>query len=381
MIKNLAKFSGLAAFAAIAATASAEVKLNDYLSIDGYATAAARVTEGTTTDSGFVNGSNQVQIENNCRTDNSGKLALNGKYQDFTAKVSGLLQNGDNYQFPGDQFGTSHNFGLLDYYVTYKNKSLYITGGKFFSFLGYESFDSPKNAFISHSLVGLYSNYGTGVKIEYSTEKYSTGFSVRDSNDGAPKWLLGDGKFYQGDGDFSNNLGYEAYFLYKGIEKFQIFTGIGYEETNINLGTLTNYDIWVSYDITDKLKIALEGAYMRSPTVGFDGTSFEYFGSVRNVYSGNLIATYSITSALSISTRVGSSYSGKEEVENPLNSRSKTRYMDYGMASSYAFTRNFSLKAEVVKNTYDHESHFPGGLIINQDSTKFTYALQAVIQF
>lgn len=380
MIRNLAKISGVAAFAAIAATASAEVKLNDYLSIDGYATAAARVTEGTTSFPGIQNGSNQVQIENNSRTDDSAKLALNGKYEDFTAKVSGLLQNGDNYLYSGAEGFAAHNFGLLDAYVTYKTGDLAITAGKFYSFLGYESFDSPNNAFISHSTTYLQAYYGTGVKTEYTTKDYSTGISVRDANDGAsyiPGHTYG-GKFHQGDYNFGNGLGYEAYFRYTGIEKLQIFVGAGFENPNEPYGSLPNYDLWASYSLTDKLNLALEVACANSFFTSISSgttiaSSGQIFGQVHSTYSSNFIATYTLTDAFSVSGRIGGS---QEDKKGSGVGEEYARGFSYGLASSYRFTKNFYLKSEVTKNESFEHHQFQ-----NNSSNIFSYALQAVVQF
>jgi opacity protein-like surface antigen len=75
------KFTGLAAsVVALASVAQAEVKIDDYLSLDGYATGSATVVEGTT--------AKDKQLLGGGRVWDSALFALNGKYENFTARVS-----------------------------------------------------------------------------------------------------------------------------------------------------------------------------------------------------------------------------------------------------------------------------------------------------
>ena len=339
MIKHLSKISGLAAFAALAVSASAEVKLNENLSVDGYATAAARASEGTA-------GSNQAQIENLGRTDNSAKIALNGKYDAFTSKVSGLLLNGDQVGNADGTTGGGHNFGLLDAYVSYTKDEFVVTGGKYLGWLGYESFDSPNNAFISFSSASYVSPYATGAKVEYIAKAFSTGVSVRDTQ--FADLQNSKREFFKGDDNFGKDLGYEAYFLYTGVEKLKVFAGMGTQSVRGYAGdgsseTINTYDTWVSYDLTNKLTLVAEYASIED-TVD---------------YSWNVLANYAFTADFSGAVRV----TGSEGFQDDNDT------FGYGVASTYVLHKNFSLKAEVTKTEN------------NTSSDVFSYALQGVLRF
>jgi len=344
MIKHLSKISGLAAFAVLAVSASAEVKLNENLSVDGYATGAARVTEGTV-------GSNQAQIENLGRLDNSAKIALNGKYDAYTAKVSGLLLNGDQQSDTNGR--TGHNFGLLDAYVSYTKDEFVVTGGKYLGWLGYESFDSPNNAFISYSSATYSSPYATGAKVEYITKAFSTGVSARDTQ--FVDTLNDKSEFFKGDDNFGKDLGYEAYFLYTGVEKLKVFAGMGTQSVrgyadDSSSETINTYDVWASYDLTSKLTLVAE------------------YASIEDVVeqSWNVLANYAFTADFSSAVRVTGSQGfqgGRAAANNDT--------FGYGVASTYVLHKNFSLKAEVTKTENNKVD----------TSDVFSYALQGVLKF
>ncbi len=318
MIKHLSKISGVAAFAVIASSASAEVAINENLSLDGYATAAAVVTEPSAGKDKVFNDSGRVY--------DSVKVALNGKYDAFTSKVSLLA-------LTGADTGTSDSSGLLDAYVTYKAGDFAVTGGKFLSWLGYESFDTPNNAFISFGSSDYFGNYGSGAKIEYIAKSYSTGVSVRDSLDGS-------GNFQEGDSDFSDELGYEAYFLYTGIEKVTVFLGAGYENTKDG-AEIQTYNAWVSYAVTDKLTLAAEYANKK------DLTSYSWLTQ----------ASYAVSDAVSIAARL----TGKDTTTGEA--------FGYGAASTYTLSKNFAIKGEVTK--FEN----------NTSADSFSYAVQGLFKF
>ena len=326
MIKHLSKISGVAAFAALATSASAEVAINENLSLDGYATAAAVVTEPSP-------GAKDKVLFNSNRLYDSAKVALNGKYDAFTSKVS-------IYNLKSSKNGKTADAGLLDAYVTYKTGDIAVTGGQFNGWMGYESFDTPSNAFIDYGPAGYGYNayYGTGAKVEYITKAYSTGVSARDSA------LGGDSDtFMGGDGDFSDDLGYEAYFLYTGVEKLSVFVGGGYEDAEGAADATKYFSAWASYALTDKLTLVGE------------------YGSIVDAvdYSYTFMATYAVTDALSVAGRYGF-----------LDSATGSDYTEFGVASTYTFTKNFSLKGEATKRDLNS-----GG------ADAFFYAAQGIFKF
>ncbi|MCS6244322.1 MAG: porin [Opitutus sp.] len=333
MIKHLSKISGVAAFAVIASSASAEVKLDDNFTIDGYAIAAyAKNEAATNTESFFSSGDKMLDAV---------KLALNGTYGDFKSRAS-------VYSVPSDTNGTAagndSTTGLLDAYVTYTKGEIALTVGKFNNYLGYESFDSPNNAFMTSGPAdnfGYVASYATGAKLDYTTKEFATGFSVRDS-------LQRDG-FFKGDGDFSDDIGTEVYFMYTGIEKLTVFTGMGYENTDgATAKDLYTYNVWASYALTDKL--TLVGSYASTS----DFVSLSY----------TLQASYAVSDALSLAARYGA-----VDGEAALIGDS-TNYTEYGVAGTYTLTKNFAIKSEVNKKN-----------LIDGQKDAFFYAVQGIFKF
>lgn len=308
---------------ALASIASAEVKLDDYFSIDGYATGAATVTEGTA--------ANDKELVDTGRVYDSFLFALNGKYENFTARVSLLALDGTNN-------GLTQDAGLLDAYVTYKVGEIAITGGKYLGWLGYESFHSVNNAFISFSQATYASPYSTGAKVEYLGETFSTGISVRDS-----QISTAGGTFFEGDGEFSDDVGYEAYVLYTGIKGLTLFAGAGYEDVNGFEGVYT-WDVWASYAFTDKLSVAAEVSTTEEVTQ----------------YSWLIQPSYAVSDKLSVAARLTGS-----DGDNAAGD-----VIGYGAASTYTLTKNFSVKGEITK------TDATGGA-----PDVFSYAIQGILKF
>lgn len=336
-MKSRLKLAGVTA--ALATTAlQAEVKINDFLSLDGYVIGAGVVTEGTPAKNGPEFGKSGVPYD-------SAYLAVNGKYGDFSSKISLYSFN----PFDGAQVDASgnsvDNVGILDAYITYKAGDFAITGGKYLGWLGFESFHSPNNAFISFGLSNYSSPWATGVKVDYTGKGFSTGVSVRDSQ------IVGGKGFFEGDGEISHDIGYEAYFLYTAIEKLTVFVGAGYEDVDdlnasgtASIGKILTTNVWASYAITDKFSLAAEYAAVEDTTK----------------YTWLLQGTYALTEKLSVAGRTTGS---DGDNGNPDG-------FGYGVASTYTFSPNFSLKGEITK------TDFEGGA-----SDVFSYALQALFRF
>lgn len=323
---QLAGFTAL--LAAAAATVQAEVKINENLSLDGYAIGAGVITEGTP--------AGNYTFANTGRAFDSVKVALNGTYQDFSAKVSLLALDSTKNNL-------SEDAGLLDAFVTYKIENLSITAGKYLGWLGYESFDTPNNAFISFSQVIYSSPYATGAKLDYAGEGFSTGISVRDTQNGPG------GSFFEGDGEFEDDVGYEAYVLFSGIENLTLFAGLGYENVDGGDSVLTT-DFWAAYKVTEKLTFAGEFATTEDVT--------------ENSWLG--LASYAVSDELSVAGRV-TYIDGKGKPGATVGANDA---IGYGIASTYTITPNFSLKGEVTLT--DQNSGAPD---------VFQYALQGLFRF
>jgi Putative beta-barrel porin-2, OmpL-like. bbp2 len=338
-MKSRLQMASLGAALLTASAVQAEVKINENLSLDGYAIGSGVVTEGTADTNGKFIESGRVY--------DSVKIAANGKYGDFSGKISLYVVN-------ENENALSQDAGILDAYVTYKVGNLSLTGGKFLGWLGYESFDSPNNAFISFSQVFYSSPYSTGVKADYAGDGFSAGVSVRDSQNGPG------GEFFEGDGDITDEVGYEAYVLFTGVKGLTAFAGIGFEKVEDNLflynlltdendidsgrsiSNVLTTDFWASYMLTEKLSVTGEFA-----------TTEDVTNSSWLLQSG-----YAISDDLSVAGRL-TYFDGKAGDT-----------VAYGVASTYTITSNFSIKGEVTKN--DSNS---GG------TDPFSYALQGLFRF
>ena len=323
-MKSRIHVAGISAALATTAALQAEVKINDNLSLDGYVIGAGVVTEGTAAKNGPEFGKNGF-------THDAAYVAVNGSYKSFSSKVSLFSFN------PFDGAQSTDNAGVLDAYVTYKIDALAITAGKYLGWLGYESFHSPNNAFISFSQATYRSPFSTGVKADYAGDGFSTGFSVRDSQ------ILADGNFFEGDGEISDDIGYEAYVMLTSVKDLTVFFGAGYEDVD---GASKAYtaDLWANYVLTEKFSLAGEISAVE------DVTDFSWL----------VQGTYKLTDPLAVSARV----TGFED-----ETTAGADALGYGLASTYTITPNFYVKGEVTKTDYE------------AGSDVFSYALQGIFKF
>lgn len=327
-MKSRLKLAGLSAALVTTAAVQAEVKINENLAFDGYVIGAGVLTEGTPAKNEVIVGKS---VGGTDWLFNSAFVGITGSYQAFTGRLSLLAIN------PLDNSGSgpTDSTGVLDAYVSYKIESLTLTAGKYLGWLGYESFHSPNNAFISFSNVAYNSPFSTGVKADYAGEGFSTGISARDSQ------VRGGSGFFAGDGEFADDVGYEAYFLFTGVKDLTLFAGLGYEDEE-TAGSILSTDFWASYNITEKLSIAGEFAALE------DTTESSWLTQVG----------YKITDKLAAAARV-----------TYIDGKGGADAVGYGVASTYTFTPNFSLKGEITKSD------------TNLGPDPLTYALQGLFRF
>jgi hypothetical protein len=242
-MKSRLKYAGLGAALATAATSlQAEVKINDTFSVSGYAVAAGTMTDP---DSGK---NNYTLADSGASNLDSAKFAVTGAKDALSGKVSLFYVP----QAPSS-VGTA---GILDAYATYTAGDVSVTAGKYLSYLGYEAFDPINMAQLTYATtIFAIPAYHTGAKVDYVGEGFSLGFSATDS------LFSGDG-FFQGDGEVSDDVGYEAIATYTGIEKLTVFAGIGYEDTDGAPDDTFVFDLWASYALSDTVTIAGEYDYM-----------------------------------------------------------------------------------------------------------------------
>ena len=285
----------------------------DWLKVSGYAAVSYIHTE---TDSNVGDFDDDTLFDSNSNNFDAVKLGLEATQGPFTAYASLFFSPvNDN-----DAFGNGSEAGILDAYVTYKTGDFSVTGGKYLSWLGYEAFDAVNMAQMSYAngLLGAIPAYHTGVKFEYTTDVIGAGFNVSDSIRG------GDDRFWGGDEDYGNGLGYEAYVVYKGIEKLTLWGGVAFDTSDVAAADdFVTYDAWASYALSDKMTLAAELAYCDTGTV---------FGT-----QGLAFLQYAFTEKFSTVFRFG--FDNVETLD-------ATAYK-YTVAPSYAFNEHFTLRAEL----------------------------------
>lgn len=248
MIKYTTKLAGWAASSLVlAATAFADVKVNDHISVNGYVIGAATTTDvegGPSINTYFKNAASPAIVNADAV-----KLGVLGSVGQVSAYGSVLY-------LPG----AANKAGLLDAYVTYDTGvGVKLTGGKFLSYLGYEAFDPVNMTQLTYgSTIFAVPAYHTGGKVDYSSKTFSAGVAVVDSI------FPGSKGFFEGDREYSDDVGVEAMISYTGVDKLTVFAAIASENTDKAPTDLFIFDIWASYALTDKITLAAEYDTMES---------------------------------------------------------------------------------------------------------------------
>ena len=298
-------------------TAFADVKVNENFTINGYAVGSWTGTKpdgGATTETRLDSGSNNLD---------SVKLGLLGT----SGQLSGY---GSVLYIPG----AANEAGLLDAYVTVDTgMGVKITGGKFLSYLGYEAFDPINMAQLSYgSTIFAIPGYHTGGKIDFAGSTFSAGVAVVDSV------FHGAKGFFEGDREFSDDVGIEAMVSFTGIKNLTVFAGIATEDTDGATSDLFIFDLWASYALTDKITIAGEIDTMKDTGDGWLA-----------------FASYKFSDKFSTAFRV----SGVKL--DPTGTLPGRKDQKYTIAPSFTINSNLALRGEISLNQGDSgDSEFYG---------------------
>jgi hypothetical protein len=321
MIKNTSKLAGWAASSlALVATAFADVKVNEHFSVNGYAVGAVTTTDvdgAPSIDTYFENKGSPAVVNADAV-----KLGVLGSIEQLSAYGSILY-------LPG----ASNEAGLLDAYVTFDTGTgLKITGGKFLSYMGYEAFDPINMAQLTYgSTIYAIAGYHSGAKVDFSGNGFTIGGALVDSV------FHGPNGFFEGDRDFDDDLGWEAYVSYTGVEKLTVFAGVSGENTEGAADDLFIFDLWASYAVTDKLTLAAE---------------YDVQNDVMNGWL--LFAGYSFTDKFSTIFRI----SGVDWEAGGNDTK-------YTVAPTYKINDNFSFRAEFSVGEGDSgDYNFLGGQVV-----------------
>jgi len=308
-----------ASFLAIAGVSQADVKVNDVFSVNGYAVGSYSNTDvsgGDNIDSYF---------------DNKGGPAI----PNADAVKFGILAAKGSWSAYGSLLflpGAANEAGMLDAYVTYDTgMGLKVTGGKFLSYLGYEAFDPINMAQLTYGYtIFAVPAYHTGAKLDYATKTFSIGVAVVDSI------YSGKNGFFEGDREYSDDIGVEVAATYTGIDKLTVFAAIATENTDKADSNLFIFDLWASYNLTDKVTIAAE---------------YDHQSDALDAWLTFL--NYKFTDKFSTAFRIsGVSWDG---------GGSDTKYT---VAPTFTVNPNLSFRAEYSLGTGDSEYSYIGGQIV-----------------
>ncbi len=240
--------------AVLATSAQAELKVNDYVSIEGFVAATGAVTDpdaGASTTSLFDSGNTTLD---------AAFFGFMGTYGDFSGKASLM------YAPAG---GGADNTEILDLYISYTAGPLTVTGGKFLSYLGYESYFAPYMSQLTYGFASGIPGFHSGVKADFAvSDTLTLSASVTDSLFPGAGATIAD----EGDSDWSDGLGYEFVATFTGVENLTVFVALAIDDDDTAVGTY-GVDVWASYAVSDELTVAGEISYFEDAS-----TSYILFG-------------------------------------------------------------------------------------------------------
>jgi hypothetical protein len=308
---------------ALAVSASAEIKLNDSLSVSGYIEGSYQSTSPSPGES-----------HDTFNIDSSQVL--------FTATLKPVTGVVSLFYVPN----APHETSVLDAYVTYDaGNGLTVTGGKFLSYLGYESFftvNNPEISFANGDFLGVIPGYHDGVKLDYGTKNWGTGVALLDSVYSGPYYL-------KGDGELKHNAGFEGYLVYKGAPGLTLWGGVAYDtKGGFQTHSVLALDFWAQYQISPTVSVAGEYAHKDGGT-GNEG--YNWLG----------VLTYNLTAKASSAFRI----SGEKLSDGGPG------FTKFTVAPGYAVTDKLTVRAEV--SYYDYSRY-------STDHATF-YGVQAFFKF
>ena len=325
-----------AAFAFLAASVSAmaDIKLNDNISLNGYAVGSYQLTSPSPGAS-----SDTFQVD-------TALLGSTFTFKPVTGAVSVLYTP-----------NTANEVTLLDANVTYDaGGGVSFTGGKFLSYLGYESFypiNMDQISYANGQFLGPIPGYHSGLRLDYSDAANSAGIAVLDS-------VYSPYNATKGDGELKNNQGFEAFYSYKGIKDVVLWAGLAYDtKGGFQPHDVLTLDFWASYQIDKAARIAAEYANK-------DG------GPGAKGYNWLAFLDYSFNDKASCAFRV----SGENMSDGGPS------FTKYTICPGYALTANLTVRAEYSYTKYSGYSTVDNTTetTINHDSASF-FGVQAVFKF
>jgi hypothetical protein len=298
MIKSNKLLVIAASLLALATGAQAQVALSPNVSASGYAAASWTHVNSTATD--------RLDID-------SALLKFTGKSDPVTGVVSFYYVPGSAVP-PGDS-----DLHVLDAHVTWNIGSGWtVQGGRFLSWMGYESFFTINNPEISGAnTAAVIPGYEDGIRLVYTEKDWNAGVALVDSTFGSPS-------AFKGDGELKTDYGVEAYASYSGITDTTIWLGVAYQSVPGPAKAAALVDLYAQYQVSKDLYVAGE-ITVTDNVLAQDAETWL------------LLANYTYDNNVSVAFRVsGDTYNG------PVADDIK-----YTLAPTYKVNDAFSVRAEV----------------------------------
>jgi hypothetical protein len=313
------KLLSLVGAATVVATSSAyaDVKLNDNLTLSGYAAGAYTIyspNPGTSRDSLF----DASKAPPGAGDANAVDLTFTANYKPVTGVIS-------LFDFPNTAVGLN----VLDAYATYDaGGGVTITGGKFLSYLGYESFYPTLMSQISYAngdFLGAIPAYHTGAKLDYTVDNTGVGFALLDS-------VYSPYGYNRGDGELKHNSGFEGYVTQK-VGDVTLWGGAAYDTKGyFEVHSVLTLDFWLSYQLDKTTSFAAEYQHKDG---GFGAKGYNWLA----------FADYAFADKVSSAFRV----SGEKMSDGGPG------FMKYTICPAYNLTDHLTVRAEL--SYYDYKDY------------------------
>jgi hypothetical protein len=262
----------------------------------------------------------------------SALLSATGTY----GAVTGMLSL---YYVPGTAIisnngNTDSDLHVLDINATWTMGSGWsVEGGRFLSWMGYESFFTINNPEISgaNNVAGFIPGYEDGARIVYTQSDWNAGIAIVDSAYNSfgtsPVTGLPEANGFAGDGELKANYGSEAYLNYTGVKDLNVWFGVSHDSADRLTGTakgITTFDAYAQYQLTKELYAAAE--YTVEDNVSFVDTE-----------TWIALADYTFSDTWSAAFRVsGDTYNGPDIDD-----------LKYTFAPTYTVNPHFSVRGEI----------------------------------
>lgn len=143
-----------------------------------------------------------------------------------------------------DNNGADNDIQLEQAFITYnfldgEDTSLSLTGGRFLSYMGWESADLVNLYQFSYGYASNVPTYQDGIRLDYASDMFAVGAALVDG-----VWASDDDP---------SDLGAEFMVSFTGVENLTVFAGYAWEEGAAGADDADFWNIWASYQIGDLL--------------------------------------------------------------------------------------------------------------------------------